>query len=89
MNEKILSMTFGQHILYGMTCSTLQEAVDYNPSVQDSIKMIDLIIRLDSPENHNTELTPSEAIQEYPDKVVEIFSDFYDTYQNIIWGLIP
>ncbi len=82
-------MTFGQHILYGMTCSTLQEAVDYNPSVQDSIKMIDLIIRLDSPENHNTELTPSEAIQEYPDKVVEIFSDFYDTYQNIIWGLIP
>ena len=49
--EKILSMTNGQHILYGMICSILVEEFNYDPSVEDSIKMIELIQHLDSPEN--------------------------------------
>ena len=75
--EKILSMTNGQHILYGMICSILVEEFNYDPSVEDSIKMIELIQHLDSPENYDSELTPSEGIEQSPENCYDIFAEFY------------
>jgi hypothetical protein len=87
MKEKLLSMTNGQHILYGMICSHLTQDFNYDPTIEDSIKMIELVQELDSPEKHDTELTPSEGMQEYPEKVYEIFWDFYQENEGYILDL--
>jgi hypothetical protein len=87
MKEKILSMTNGQHVLYGMICSVLVEEFNYDPTIEDSIKMMELIKELDSPENYDSELTPSEGIEQSPEDSYEIFTEFYDENKNYILEL--
>ena len=87
IQETILSMTNGQHILYGMICSHLTEDFNYDPTIEDSIKMIELVKELDSPENYDSELTPSEGMEEHPEKVYEIFWDFYEENEEYILDL--
>ena len=85
--EKILSLTNGQHILYGVVCSHLVEEFNYDPTVEDSIKMMGLIIELDSPENYDTELTPSEGMEQYPQNIKDIFDDFWEENEQYILEL--
>lgn len=87
MTNKILSLTNGQHILYGMVCSHLVEEFNYDPTIEDSIKMIELICELDDPENYDSELTPSESMQEHPEHIKQIFDDFWEENENYILEL--
>lgn len=90
--EKILSMTNGQHILYGMICSHIVEEFNYDPTVEVSIKMMELIIELDSPENYDFELTPSEAIEQCLTEcdytgIGVIFEEFFEENESYILEL--
>jgi len=87
MTTKILTLTNGQHILYGMVCSYLVEEFNYDPTIEDSIKMIELVCELDDPKNHYSELTTSESMEEHPEHIKKIFDNFWDDYQEIILEL--
>lgn len=87
MENKILTLTNGQHILYGMTCSYLIEEFNYDPTIEDSIKMMELITDLDSPDNYDSELTPSESMEQYPEKIKELFEDFYEENEQYLLKL--
>jgi hypothetical protein len=86
-NQKMLSLTNGQHILYGVVCSYLVEEFNYDPTVEDCIKMMELIIELDSPENYDTELTPSEGMEQNLENIKEIFDDFWEENEQYILEL--
>ena len=85
--EKILSMTNGQHILYGVICSYLVNEFNYDPTIKDSMKMMELIMELDSPKNYDSELTPSEGMEEHPENIKYIFDDFWEVNEQYILEL--
>lgn len=87
MTTKILTLTNGQHILYGMICSYLVQEFNYDPTVDDSIKMIELVCELDDPNNYDSELTPSEGMEEHPELIKEIFDDFWEENEEYILEL--
>jgi hypothetical protein len=78
----IQTLTNGQHILFGMVLSKLTNelnSVVANKKLED---LAGLIQELDKPDNYDTDLTPSEAVEEHLDKAYDIFCDFWEENQS-------
>lgn len=87
MKSDLLSLTFGQHILFGMVCSHLVNEFNYDPTIEDCIKMSELIKELDSSENYDDESTPSECMEEETENIKCIFDDFWEENEQYILEL--
>jgi hypothetical protein len=44
-------------------------------------------MELDSPENYDSELTPSEGMEEHPENIKDIFDDFWEENEEYILEL--
>ena len=76
---KLSTLTSGQHILFGLTTSRLiNDELNRNLKESELNKLAELIIELDSPENYDTELTPSESCEEHSQHIYTIFEDFWE-----------
>jgi hypothetical protein len=82
----MLSLTDGQHVLFGMVCSKLRnDVLNRNLSSNQIYNLCEVIIQFDDPSYHtDCDFTPSESIQEFPERSFEIFSDFWEEYYDRI-----
>lgn len=88
-----LSMSNAQYMLCGMICLRLAEEFNYTHSDENSLKIMELIVELDSPENYDTELTPSEGLEQCISLsdytgVGVIIEEFWDENKNYILDLV-
>lgn len=84
MENKITTLTNGQHIIFGLALSKIVNEKNWDVSSANKIKLASAIQWLDRPENYTTELTPSEAMEEYPAKCYDIFCEFWDQHEEVL-----
>lgn len=82
MENKILTLTNGQHIIFGLALSKIVNEKNWDVSPDNRIKLASTIQWLDDPKNNTTELTPSEAMEEYPTKCYDIFCYFWSKHKK-------
>jgi len=84
MENKITTLTNGQHIIFGLSLSKIVNEKNWDVSSDNMIRLASVIQNLDDPKNNTTELTPSEAMEEYPSKCYDIFCDFWNEHEEVL-----
>jgi hypothetical protein len=88
--EKITSLNYGQIILYGYLCTSMESRLPaFQPLSQTTLsEIIDLIIELTDEDNYtyHTEC-PDVQIMMNPEKSFEIFCDFWDENEEYFVSL--
>jgi hypothetical protein len=87
--ENITSLNYGQIILYGYLCTSIEGRTGTDLSISTLSKIIDLVIELTYMEHYNNEATecPDIQIMTNPEKSFEIFCDFWEENQNYFVSL--
>jgi hypothetical protein len=87
--EKITSLNYGQMILFGYICTSMEGRTGNELSLSTLNQIIDLVLELTDEEHYNDEPTecPDVQIMTNPQKSFEIFCDFWDENQNYFVSL--
>lgn len=88
--ENITKLNYGQIVLYGYLCTSIESQAGYELSLSTLSEIVDLILDLTNLENYNNEPLncPDVQIMTNPQKSFEIFCDFYDENENYFVSLI-
>jgi len=87
--EKLTSLNYGQIILYGYLCISIEGSTGTELSTSTLSKIIELVIELTDLEHYNDEPTecPDVQIMTNPEKSFDIFCDFWEENQNYFISL--
>jgi hypothetical protein len=87
--ENITSLNYGQIILYGYLCTSIEGSKGTDLSLSTLSKIIDLVLELTDEEHYNDEPTecPDVQIMTNPEKSFDIFCDFWEENQNYFVSL--
>ena len=85
MEQKILSLNYGQIIMYGYLTTSISAQKNCDLSFDELETIIDLIVETTDPEFYDDELEcPDVKIMMYPEQSFQIFCDWYDENENLI-----
>ena len=87
--ENITSLNYGQIILYGYLCTSIEGSTGTDLPISTLSKIIDLVLELTNVEHYNGEPMecPDVQIMTNPEKSFEIFCDFWEENQNYFVSL--
>lgn len=86
MEQKILSLNYGQIILYGYLTNSIYAQRGFDLTLEDISKIIDIIVETTNPEFYEDDVfeCPDTEIMMYPQKSFQIFCDWYDENETLI-----
>lgn len=85
--NKILTLSNGQHILFGMVLSHMTNNLNIDFPKNNLEKLAEFIIEIDSPEANNYDLTYSESIEEYLENSFEISTQVWEKYEEVFLAI--
>jgi hypothetical protein len=88
--KNITNLNYGQIVLYGFLCTSIESQSGHELSMTTLSEIIDLILELTDLENYDNDplQCPDVQIMTNPEKSFEIFCDFYDENENYFVSLI-
>lgn len=89
MEQKLLSLNYGQHILFGYLCSTIEGQTKMSLGKETLNKILTGIMELTAMDKYdfNHEQCPDVMIMMNPEISYEIFCDWYDENQEYFVNL--
>lgn len=86
MTQKILSLTSGQHIIFGMVISHFTNRLNLVLPLSNYEKLIDFILEIDNP-SVTMDLTYSEQMEEHPEAIPQIFESIWDKFEEVFLAI--